>query len=164
MGGGNMQIFNNLIYNASGGCIQDYNNSENDVIVNNTLASCGTFGIVLGAATCSSGNNGNDYVANNIIDADASDGNLVVSCGGTATPSTYTNNLNFGGGAVDVSASNTITTNPDFVNLASPASGGNFELGAGSPAIGAGTSTNAPKVDINGTTRGANSPSIGAYE
>ena len=48
IGGGNMQIFNNLVYNASGACIQDYNNSENDVIVNNTLVACAYFGIVLG--------------------------------------------------------------------------------------------------------------------
>ena len=61
---------------------------------------------------------------------------------------TYTNNLNTGGGALDVRlAARSLRSR--FVNLASPGSGGNFALRrTGSPAIGAGASTNAPKVDI----------------
>ena len=79
MGGGNMQIFNNVVYNSSGACIQDYNNSENDMIVNNTLVTCSTFGIVLGAESCGSGTSGGDYMANNIIDTNPSNGSLIHS-------------------------------------------------------------------------------------
>jgi hypothetical protein len=57
-----------------------------------------------------------------------------------------------------------ITGNPEFVDVASPASGGNFDVASGSPVITAGTSKNAPATDILGVTRNTADPSIGAYE
>ncbi len=164
------QVFtSNLIYNSSGACISVYQYEENDVIANNTMAGCATEGIALGADSpgCVGGVGSGLVVANNIIDADASLGNIDAYCSSGTVSGTFTNNLNYGGGRINLgsggTAVNTVSANPDLVDIASPASGGNFQLESGSPAIGAGIHSYAPTYDLDGNLR-ANPPSIGAYE
>ena len=166
------RISNNVIYNASGACIQSWDGGEGGVldyniqIVNNTLVTCGTWGIVIGGNSCSSNVGSQTFVGNNIVWASPSIDILAIVCGGTASSDSFDNNLIWGSSAVNIpggTQSGTISANPMLVNPISPASGGDFHLQAGSPAIGAGTTTNAPATDIDGTVRG-NAPSIGAYE
>lgn len=160
-------VQNNVVYNASGGCIQAGRNPANMIIENNTLYNC-KWGIVIYTMSGSVTPAGN-YVANNIT-ANASQYDIyecfASACGGTAGGSnTYTNNISYNSSnhMETGTLQNNLTSDPKVVNAASPASGGDFHLQAGSPAIGAGTHTNAPAHDIDGTTRG-NPPSIGAYE
>jgi hypothetical protein len=158
----NDTIANNVVYNAVAAGIQLYHHtSYNTIIVNNTVVSSGTWGMVLGA---DSGTITGLWVGNNIL-VDNPTG-IAECCSGSYSGNTYTNNLTYGNGSaysISEASQNGVTANPLFTNLASPASGGDFSLQAGSPAIGAGTTTHAPATDMNGTVRG-NPPSIGAYE
>jgi hypothetical protein len=167
-------VENNVIYNASGGCIQAYHSPQNIKIVNNTLVKCQNTGMWVGGAACSPGGIGSGYtIANNII-ADSPDitGYAINEwCdSGSVTGWVITNNLVYGSGTVSNSyisgASSplgTVTSSPAFVDEASPASGGDFQLNTGSPAVGAGVATDAPPLDMNGAAR-SNPPAIGAYE
>ena len=85
---------------------------------------------------------------------------------GTATDiPVWTNNLLFGNttdysGTLSLTGTNgNILANPLFVNQAT----GNYDLQAGSPAIGAGTPLNAPGTDFDGVLRGTGID-IGAFE
>jgi hypothetical protein len=63
-------------------------------------------------------------------------------------------------GVADLTGTNgNISVDPSFVNQV----GGDFHLNAGSLAIGAGTSTNAPATDFDGVTRTV-PVDIGAFE
>jgi hypothetical protein len=110
------------------------------------------------------------------VDAEMWGNDNPTACSSTASPTQCiqvagTNNLEYGMGAATFTNLLTGTINHDalFVN----ASGGNFQLQSGSPAIGAGTHTitnytgsntiSAPLYDINGLVR-PNPPSIGAFE
>ena len=55
----------------------------------------------------------------------------------------------------------TVTSNPLFVNYQTNGTG-DYHLASGSPAIEAGSSTNAPTTDFDGTSQ-TSPPSIGAY-
>lgn len=171
IGGGNMSVYNNLVYNASGFCVQDYNNSQNDIIINNTLVNCSFGGIVTGASTCTNATCGGDYVANNVIYNSGGTALSFCGAGSYSNANTWTNNNLYGVTTVNMNAcgisggtvTNAVTGNPNFVTLASPGSGGNFALQSGSPDLGAGTSTNSPAVDINANTRPV-PPAVGAYD
>ena len=69
--------------------------------------------------------------------------------------------------AMESTVANCINSDPMLVNYSTTQyntqSLSNFRLGVGSPAIGAGTATGAPSVDIQNLTR-PNPPSIGAYD
>jgi hypothetical protein len=167
-------VENNVIYNASGGCIQAYHSPQNIKIVNNTLVKCQNTGMWVGGAACSPGGIGSGYtIANNII-ADSPDitGYAINEwCdSGSVTSWVITNNLVYGSGTVTNSSISgasipvgTVTSSPAFVDEASPASGGDFQLNAGSPAIGAGVASDATALDMDGLPR-SNPPAIGAYE
>jgi hypothetical protein len=167
-------VENNVIYNASGGCIQAYHSPQNIKIVNNTLVQCQNTGMWVGGAACSPGGIGSGYtIANNIIaDSPAITGFAINEwCdSGSVTGWVITNNLVYASGTVTndsisgaTSPVETVTSSPAFVDEASPASGGDFRLNAGSPAVGAGTASVAPPLDMNGELR-SNPPAIGAYE
>lgn len=178
--GSNDLISNNLVYQASGVGIQIYHNAQSETIVNNTLASNGCWGIIAGAYQEPS-MTGMDF-ANNVIINTATGSNACTNggragfaeCDGSgcsgASGNTITNNLfynnyanvNIPSGGTDTSI-NMVQSNPTLISIASPSSGGNFRFQAGSPAIGAGTTTNAPTLDVDGNSRPSD-PSIGAYD
>lgn len=166
--GPNITVENNVVYNVSGGCIQAYHYPSNDIISNNTLVDC-KWGYVVGAASGYAASNivfNNNIVAGNtqygIYECGAS------SCGvAMGSKNTYSNNITYsntdsnqmeGGTLV-----NNLTSNPELMEVASPASGGNFAVESGSPAIGAGTTSEAPSTDILGLPLGS-SVTIGAYQ
>jgi hypothetical protein len=160
-------VENNVIYNTTGGCIQVGRNPANVTVVNNTLYNC-KWGIVLYTMSGSVTPSGN-YVANNIIANPSQYGIYecyAANCWGTAGgSSTYTNNMTYNSvnHMENGTLLNNLTANPKVMSASCPASGGDYHLQAGSPAIGAGTHSNAPALDMDGTARG-NPPSIGAYE
>lgn len=173
-------ISNNIVYGASGGGIQVYHNAQNEVIVNNTLVGNGCWGIVAGAEAGEPSMSGM-YFANNIIMNTATGSNACsnggragfAECDGAnctgASGNTITNNL-FYNNITDVNISggtdqsvNMVTANPLLVNVASPGAGGDFHFQSGSPAIAAGTHSNAPALDLDRNTR-PNPPAIGAYD
>ena len=113
-----------------------------------------------------SGTTTNVEIKNNII----TNFNSAISTGksgGTIKGVTIANNILYNNGATiswagtvpnPISESNTITSNPSFVNAAN----GNFHLNSGSPAIGKGISVGLT-TDYDGKTVNT-PPSIGAYE
>ena len=160
-------VQNNVIYNASASCIELYGplsgNPANIIIVNNTLFNCAIG--VLNGGDSNDGTSSGVYVANNIIANNSQYG--ISECGCDGTGNTYTNNLTFNNNNNMDSGGvllNNLTSDPKFINY-NPTGTGNYALSSGSPAINAGTSTNAPATDIVGTTRPQGTAwDIGAYE
>jgi hypothetical protein len=168
-------VQNNVVYSASGACWQGYHEDTNVVLTNNTFSDCQSFGIVFGGDSCGATAGANLFIANNIVANSPASAGAIASCCGSGTTSqiTMTNNL-LNGDATGVNTgacgadgtpqpTATVASSPGFVNYASPAAGGDFHLKPGSSAIGAGTPTNAPSLDLDGKAR-KSPPSIGAYE
>ena len=162
--GNGTTIQNNIAYNCSGAALQCYHNCQNETITNNTFVNGKTFGIVAGAYQYPTMSG--MVIANNIVEGSPMG---FMECDGSncvaATGSNVCTNNNFYNNSVltkNVTCSNTVTGNPNFVNNAAPPAG-NFALQSGSPASGAGTGTNAPATDIMGTPR-TPKVSIGAYQ
>jgi hypothetical protein len=166
-------VANNVVNNVTGGCVHIYHNTYDETVVNNTLSNCQTWGIVYGGAgTCSStGGIGSGYIIKNNIIANSADSRGAIStyCDRGSPAGVVDHNLEFNNSNRDNNHSggpiptNTIFRDPQFVNYASPGSGGDFRLKSGSAAVRAGTKTHAPPDDFDGIARG-DSPSIGAYE
>lgn len=161
-------IQNNVVYNASGGCIQGYHQPSNNIISNNTLVGC-YWGYIIGA---DSGYTANNMVFNNNIVANNTQYGIyecgAASCGvAMGANNTYSNNITYlntdGNQMEGGTLVNNLTSNPELVDVASPASGGDFDLESGSPAFAAGTTSDAPLTDILDVSRGT-SVTIGAYE
>lgn len=161
------KIQNNIVgrtgnLNAVG--IQMYHASTNVIVTNNTLFN-NNVAILIGASTAGVTND-NTYVANNIM---YSNTRALVETGPTGTNNVYTNNLMNSNGTDlqlqnGLTATNTVTGAPSFVNYVSTGSG-DYHIQSGSPAKDAGISTNAPSTDIEGTTRPQGAGyDIGAYE
>jgi len=137
-GSGN-QAYNNLIWNNNGGIQADYGVS-NTSVYNNTVY-----------------NNTKIYVGHDHSP------NIYVGPGSTGT--IIRNNICYIGsgfinqGVATTADHNLVGVNPLFVNAAAD----NFQLTAGSPAIGAGTSIGAPTTDIKGNTRPQGRYDIGAH-
>ncbi len=145
-GQGTCIVRNNVVYGVTDFGIHGYSSSgitQNWVIVNNTVASCGR-GIL---------STGGSIVRNNIAYNNGSE-NFDLTGG------TVSNNLSGGTGNV-TGTGITGGVNPLFVNAA----GGDYHLQAGSPAINAGTASNAPAADYDGKVRPlAGSHDVGAFE
>jgi hypothetical protein len=170
--GSNAVIANNLVVNSCQCGIQLWHAATAATIVNNTIT-VAQQGILVGSgdSPCTSGTaclDDHTFVGNNIITGATRYGILSVGEDGGAigTHNQYLNNLLYSN-KTDFNASPSCAScitgeNPSFVNNTGT-SNGNYQLQSGSPAIGAGTSTNAPANHSTGATR---TPpiTIGAYQ
>jgi hypothetical protein len=161
-------VKNNLVYNIAEAGIHLWHDATHVIIVNNTVVHNNT-GILVGGGDYYHTTEPDDYsfVANNIV----YDNNYGISeSGGTGTHNIYTNNLVYKNVKAEhtlrngLTPSNPVAADPRFVRY-TPAGDGDYHLAAGSPAIDAGTATNAPAMDLDGVSRprGAGHD-IGAHE
>jgi parallel beta-helix repeat protein len=173
----NSTIEQNLIYDAYGKGISLYqvtaaDGCKNDIIVNNTVLTASDGGAALRMVDNSTGNT----VLNNIlysanptsgsIDIESSDMVGLTSDYNILTPIVFSDgsSIGFSGWQAygfDLHSSDTATPAEMFVNP----SANNYQLSSTSPAIGAGTSTDALSTDIVGNPRPSGKGyDIGAYE
>jgi hypothetical protein len=163
----NETIENNIVAEVSSYAIQSWSNTGGHMIVNNTLlnsAGC----VVLGTDVSGQTSSGN-FVANNICDA--TEGGIEeqgYGSGATGTNNQYVDNLFYGCGTTyslqnGLTGTGTVSSNPMFMNYTG-GNTGNYALQSVSPAISAGTTTNAPSVDFMGNARPQDGPSMGAYQ
>jgi len=157
-------IENNLTFNNSAKGIQLWGEPTNCIVINNTSVH-NQDGMVLGNDGAA-GSLDNSVIANNITYDNVRYG--MYESGSTGTHNQYLNNLIFDnpGGTYMITGqlNGTVSANPSFVNYTGNASG-NYQLSSGSPAIGAGTSTDAPSTDIDGGARPQGSGvDVGAYQ
>jgi len=162
--------FNNVSFANSGFGIQLWHGPSNIELVNNTLFSNASGGIVLGTDDA---NVTVDYVtvSNNII---YKNGGAGISEQGASARSTgkhnvYANNLVDQNASGDFSfqngltATSTVNASPQFINYTGN-SAGSYGLLSTSPAIHAGTGSDAPSYDFNDATRSQGEIDIGAYQ
>jgi hypothetical protein len=167
---GAVTITNNIIYNVHGGGGINLGNAGGTV-ANNLIFGNGEWGVVV-----INGTSGKATVTNNIVvdnGVDNGDGGIY-GLEGTASLVTVANNNLYGNNGGDFnyytevgsfSSTGTIGYNPAsgmFINWQSNGSG-NYQETAGSPTIGAGTSTGAPNHDFAGNVR-SGSIDIGPYQ
>jgi parallel beta-helix repeat protein len=169
-------VSNNIVYAAGGYGIHLWHAAYNATIVNNTVFNNDAGGIILGgvASEYQGGPVADDFttVANNIS---VGNGRVygksgIIELGATGIHNSYVNNLVFQNFPSNIILQNglvaigTITADPQFVNYL-PGGGGDYHLQATSPAINAGTSSQAPTIDIDGGHRPFGSGwDIGTYE
>ncbi len=158
-------VENNLTFNNSAKGIQLWGVPTNCIVINNTSFH-NQDGMVLGNDGSGSSTLDNSIIANNITYNNVRYG--MYESGSLGTHNQYLNNLIFdnpgGTSMITGQFTNTVSANPLFVTYTGDASG-NYQLGAGSPAIGAGTSTDAPSTDFDGGSRPqAPGFDIGAYQ
>jgi hypothetical protein len=159
----NALVQSNVVSGVAGYGIQQWHAATASTIVNNTVFNT-RGGILLGdgdGGALPSGSS-NNYVANNISVNNTTYG--LVEGGTMGSNNVYTNNLLWNNPQTFVgsgSISGTIPSNPLFVNYQANGSG-DYHLSAGSPAINAGKSTNAPTTDVSGQPQ-TTPPTIGAY-
>ncbi len=158
---------NNIVFAVSAWGIQMWHAATNATIVNNTVFAC-YGGITVGAGDSPGGvTSDNTLVANNIVYKNTGYG--IYEYGATGTHNRYMNNLVTGNPTEislqnGLSATGTVTADPQFVNYQANGSG-DYHLKSTSPAINAGTSTSAPAQDFSGGTRPVGGAwDIGAYE
>ena len=161
--GDHAKIQSNIFYNnVRGWSIQVYPGSSTSLlIINNTFSDPNPYrqGHILcwGAGTMSG------YISNNIFYQPNTAAIWDQYCAGIIVNYNLSTNIdeyNQCGSSCASYANDLLNQNPATIML-SPDT--DFHLILGSPAIGAGTSTNAPATDFNGKPRN-NPPSIGAYE
>ena len=159
------EVKGNLIYQVVGDGVTTWHDATNLKIVNNTIFEAHGAAIMIGAGDFYRSSAPHDYsqVSNNILYANTKG---VEMYGQVGTHNTFTNNLVYGNGTnwslKNATHTGTISADPKFVNYIATG-GGDYRLAAGSPAIDAGTSTNAPTYDLNGLAR-EGAVDIGAYE
>ena len=158
---------NNIVFAVSAWGIQMWHAATNATIVNNTVFAC-YGGITVGAGDSPGGvTSDNTLVANNIVYKNTGYG--IYEYGATGTHNRYINNLVTGNPTEislqnGLSATGTVTADPEFVNYQANGTG-DYHLKSTSPAVNAGTSTSAPVQDFSGGTRPVGGAwDIGAYE
>ncbi|MDD5570316.1 MAG: sugar-binding protein [Bacteroidales bacterium] len=169
-------IYNNIVYRVSAYGIHLWHAATDVIIANNTVFANGTAGmgggIVIGNGDSPGGTVlNNTKVLNNIVynNPRSSISEYCYSGQSCIGPNNVVaNNLVYGNGSgitlLVGSATGTITADPQFVNYKADGTG-DYHLKSTSPAIDAGTSTNAPSTDFDGNTRPQGlGYDIGAYE
>jgi hypothetical protein len=153
---------NNISYNNTGNGIYTNHGSGSMIFANNLSFANAEYGIGINGKSGA----GNITVENNILVGNGIAGAKTWS---TVSSVTYLNNLVYNnptnfiqdGGGKD---QGTITADPQFVNYQANGSG-DYHLKAGSPAIDAGVSMNAPTTDFDGKPRPQGKGiDIGPYE
>ena len=160
-------IKNNIVYRVGSAAIHLWHDATDIQIVNNTVSSS-VFGIIVGGGDfyfTKAGAN-NVHVHNNIV----YDNKYGISeQGTTGKGNTYKNNLVTKNTTYNFQLRNslthtgTISSEPLFAGYPRTAATPDYKLTAGSPAVGRGLATYAPKNDIDGKARG-NSIDLGAYQ
>lgn len=168
-------VSNNICYDASGGGIHCWHAANNLTFSNNLVFNNGTSGIIVGNGDSGGETSIADYftVTNNICIDNGYYGIQEYTNPGTnqtGIHNVYSNNLVLGnkmGGIQllnDLVDTNTLTSDPQFVDYKADGSGG-YSLSPTSPCIDAGTSNGAPAFDFNGTARPSGAVvDIGPYE
>lgn len=161
-------VWNNLVFNVSGGGINLWHAASNVTITNNLLASNGKAGIIIGNGDSGASLNDFTIVANNICYNNTGYG--IEELGLTGTHNQYLNNCVVGNSSGAFSLQNglhdqgTITANPQLCNYRSNGTG-DYHLARTSPCIDAGTSLDAPAVDYEQIPRPQGAGyDIGPYE
>ncbi len=137
----NVQIYNNILYNQDDDGVMFYNhpagtgNIYDITTINNTIYSNGRYGILNNFSTSY------DMVVRNNICYQNASADIYLQSGSSTSDHNLTG------------------TDPVFAN----ASTGDFHIQSGSPAIDAGSATEAPSTDFDGVARAA-SVDIGAFE
>jgi hypothetical protein len=138
--GTNAMVWNNLIYNTDSAGVRFKDDATRNLkLYNNTFYNTGRLGNTASGATLVNDTNaaaGMFDIRNNIFWANATAGYNSGCCNSdfTGGAATFSNNLWFNAGAAPSFDVNPQSGNPNFVAV-----GTNFKLGAGSPAINAGT-------------------------
>jgi hypothetical protein len=170
-------IENNLIYLVSGTAIHLYSygathpNQEpwHSIISNNTIFYSGK-GILTGAdcgsSTCGLAdyNDISNNIVYNLVDVNTPSYGIYNTTSRYGTHNTIAYNLVYDipdGRYVGITYTNDVDANPEFMNY-QPDGSGDYRLNPGSPAIDAGTSTDAPSVDFDGFVR--THYDLGVYE
>ena len=167
MNGGN--CYNNIVYNCAKEGIGIWHAGQHINISNNLCFNNATSGICVGTGDSASKGSSGDYnVVTNNICYDNNIGIFEENLPSTDTHDTYLNNCSYNNGTNWSlewnSESGAVTADPQFVNFqlngSGPWAGGtaNYQLAAGSPCIGAGTSVDMPATDFNGVARPADGP------
>ena len=158
-------VQDNLVSGIAEGGIQQWHGATNSTIVNNTVFNCNE-GIILGDGDgfALSGGSSNNYVANNIVVNNKTAG--IDEMGTMSGGNEYIDNLLYNNPKnlitkTNPAVSGTVNADPLFVNYQANGTG-NYHLQSGSPAINAGTPTNAPTTNLEGTAW-TGAPDIGAY-
>jgi parallel beta helix pectate lyase-like protein/uncharacterized protein DUF1565 len=157
------RIENNIVHNNQGCGLHGWHQPSNSVIVNNLSFHNGVCGLVIGGDGFTASGM---FVANNILYGNLSRGMYE---SGTTGANTYQNNLVFANATNTIirstsTVSGTIVADPQFVDYRADGSG-QYQLRSTSPAIDAGTSTNAPTIDFTGRARPQGAGfDIGPYE
>lgn len=162
-------VMDNVVSNASGWGISLWHDANHVDVANNTVFHNGSGGITVGGGDFYQTPGLDDYttVENNISYDNGKYG--IYEYGATGAHNVYSHNLVYKNGTNWVlqnglTATNTITAAPDFVNYVATG-GGDYHLAAGSPAIGAGMALNAPTSDFDGNIHPADQAyDIGAYD
>lgn len=161
-------VQNNVVHRVSGAAIHLWHDATNVIITNNTV-SASESGIIVGGGDFyhTSGPNDHTVVSNNIV---YNNKYGISEQGRTGEHNTYRNNLLFRNTAYDWRLRNgltptaTVNADPKFVND-TRAGVPDFHLSPNSPAIGGGTASDAPSLDIEGKPRTpATGYDIGAYQ
>jgi parallel beta-helix repeat protein len=173
--GTNAIVRNNIVHNCQGQGIHVWHEATAVTITHNTLFRNKAGGIMNGCTGANGSINNNSVVANNIVAFNGQfsgsiQGMGIMEDGVTGTSNIYTNNIVYSNtrGQYDLQNGltpiNAINADPLFVNYQANGSG-NYNLQAGSPAVGTASVTYAAAKDIAGTARPQGAVAdIGAYE
>jgi parallel beta-helix repeat protein len=156
-------VANNLIAGNVGYGVQLYPDADDSVVTQNTIVRNGRSGVIVGGTeTTSDGNT----IVNNIVSFNGEQGIRTFWDGPVGQRNVASTNLVYGnpeGGVVGegLQASGTLTGHPGFVD----APGGDYRLGADSPAVDAASGASTLAYDHEGRPRPRGGGSdLGAYE